>query len=87
MPRKYQVASVVLATLATLAWGCGSDDGNANDSVDLSAAIPATFLVTPSVEHVTVTGAAPRANGDIPPSWFSQVHELARVSPVLLRSS
>ena len=54
-------STVALATLALFAWGCGGDGGGANDSVDLSNAIPATFTVTPQVEHLTVTDAAPRS--------------------------
>lgn len=52
----------VVTAFATLAWGCGSDGGGgSNASVDLTEAVPATFAVTPNVEHITVTGAAPRS--------------------------
>lgn len=58
---KFKTAVVVTA-IATLAWGCGSDGSRgSSDSVDLSKAVPATFTVTPNVEHITITGAAPRS--------------------------
>lgn len=54
--------SIIAAlALALVASGCGSDGNGSNDSVDLGNAIPATFAVTPNVEHITVTGAAPRS--------------------------
>jgi predicted acyl esterase len=55
---------IVCATLAAVASGCGSDgeggSGGGGNTVDLSNARPATFAVTPNVEHVTITGAVPR---------------------------
>lgn len=51
----------VVTAFAVLTWGCGSDGGGSNNSVDLTQAMPATFAVTPNVEHLTVTGAAPRS--------------------------
>jgi hypothetical protein len=52
---------IVCAALAAFASGCGSDgEGASSNSVDLTHAVPATFAVNPNVEHITVTGAAPR---------------------------
>lgn len=58
---RFKVLAVVTA-FTTLVWGCGSDGGGrSSSSVDLSRAIPATFTVTPNVEHITITAAAPRS--------------------------
>lgn len=58
-----RLRSVAVCTmLVALLWGCDSGgNGSNNNSVDLTNAVPATFVVTPNVEHLTVTGAAPHS--------------------------
>ncbi|MBU6281401.1 CocE/NonD family hydrolase [bacterium] len=59
--RSPSLAAAVLVAL--LSAGCGStaEDFRPDSVVDLSGSVPATFEVTPSVEYLTVRGAAPRS--------------------------